>query len=101
MYHSKIDELIEESVKDMISLLVAKVNVSVVNICVEYGKYFIMKIVLVCDYWPISDYVVFLRHVQFVVILESVLAKISRYDEGTLFSSFLSFTVRININIIN
>ena len=33
---------------------------------------------------------------QFVVILESVLAKISRYDEGTLFSSFLSFTVRGN-----
>jgi len=33
---------------------------------------------------------------QFVVILESVLAKISRYDEGTLFSSFLSFTVRIS-----
>ncbi|GAA6092106.1 calcium-dependent secretion activator 1 isoform X9, partial [Tachysurus ichikawai] len=51
-YHSKIDELIEESVKEMISLLVAK----------------------------------------FVAILESVLAKISRYDEGTLFSSFLSFT---------
>ncbi|XP_060723938.1 calcium-dependent secretion activator 1 isoform X7 [Tachysurus vachellii] len=53
-YHSKIDELIEESVKEMISLLVAK----------------------------------------FVAILESVLAKISRYDEGTLFSSFLSFTVK-------
>ncbi|XP_056316301.1 calcium-dependent secretion activator 1 isoform X5 [Danio aesculapii] len=53
-YHSQIDELIEESVKDMIALLVAK----------------------------------------FVVILESVLAKISRYDEGTLFSSFLSFTVK-------
>ncbi|XP_078139546.1 calcium-dependent secretion activator 1 isoform X3 [Centroberyx gerrardi] len=53
-YHSQIDELIEESVKDMIQLLVAK----------------------------------------FVVILESVLAKISRYDEGTLFSSFLSFTVK-------
>uniref|UniRef100_A0A4W4ELX0 Ca2+-dependent activator protein for secretion b n=1 Tax=Electrophorus electricus TaxID=8005 RepID=A0A4W4ELX0_ELEEL len=53
-YHSKIDDLIEESVKDMISLLVAK----------------------------------------FVAILESVLAKISRYDEGTLFSSFLSFTVK-------
>uniref|UniRef100_A0A3P9N4I1 Calcium dependent secretion activator n=1 Tax=Poecilia reticulata TaxID=8081 RepID=A0A3P9N4I1_POERE len=50
--HSQIDELIEESVKDMIQLLVAK----------------------------------------FVAILEGVLAKISRYDEGTLFSSFLSFT---------
>jgi hypothetical protein len=25
--------------------------------------------------------------------LEGVLAKLSRYDEGTLFSSFLSFTV--------
>uniref|UniRef100_A0A8C9S9L6 Calcium-dependent secretion activator 1-like n=1 Tax=Scleropages formosus TaxID=113540 RepID=A0A8C9S9L6_SCLFO len=53
-YHSKIDDLIEETVKEMISLLVAK----------------------------------------FVVILESVLAKLSRYDEGTLFSSFLSFTVK-------
>ncbi|KAM6928409.1 calcium-dependent secretion activator 1 isoform 3-T3 [Xenentodon cancila] len=53
-FHSKIDDLIEESVKDMIQLLVAK----------------------------------------FVAILEGVLAKISRYDEGTLFSSFLSFTVK-------
>ncbi|XP_077428651.1 calcium-dependent secretion activator 1 isoform X4 [Vanacampus margaritifer] len=53
-YHSQIDNLIEETVKDMITLLVAK----------------------------------------FVVILESVLAKLSRYDEGTLFSSFLSFTVK-------
>uniref|UniRef100_A0A1A8PML7 Ca2+-dependent activator protein for secretion b n=2 Tax=Nothobranchius pienaari TaxID=704102 RepID=A0A1A8PML7_9TELE len=53
-FHSQIDELIEESVKDMIQLLVAK----------------------------------------FVAILEGVLAKISRYDEGTLFSSFLSFTVK-------
>ncbi|CAG06944.1 unnamed protein product [Tetraodon nigroviridis] len=53
-FHSHIDELIEESVKDMIQLLVAK----------------------------------------FVAILEGVLAKISRYDEGTLFSSFLSFTVK-------
>ncbi|KAM9800070.1 calcium-dependent secretion activator 1 isoform 13-T13 [Syngnathus typhle] len=31
---------------------------------------------------------------KFVAILEGVLAKISRYDEGTLFSSFLSFTVK-------
>uniref|UniRef100_A0A673A975 Ca2+-dependent activator protein for secretion a n=1 Tax=Sphaeramia orbicularis TaxID=375764 RepID=A0A673A975_9TELE len=54
-YHSQIDNLIEETVKEMTTLLVAK----------------------------------------FVVILESVLAKISRYDEGTLFSSFLSFTVSI------
>ncbi|XP_034142966.1 calcium-dependent secretion activator 1 isoform X3 [Esox lucius] len=53
-YHSQIDALIEETVKEMITLLVAK----------------------------------------FVVILESVLAKLSRYDEGTLFSSFLSFTVK-------
>ncbi|XP_029682750.1 calcium-dependent secretion activator 1 isoform X8 [Takifugu rubripes] len=53
-YHSQIDNLIEEMVKEMITLLVAK----------------------------------------FVVILESVLAKLSRYDEGTLFSSFLSFTVK-------
>ncbi|XP_038864829.1 calcium-dependent secretion activator 1-like isoform X1 [Salvelinus namaycush] len=53
-YHSQIDALIEETVKEMITLLVAK----------------------------------------FVVILDSVLAKLSRYDEGTLFSSFLSFTVK-------
>uniref|UniRef100_A0A673L470 Ca2+-dependent activator protein for secretion a n=1 Tax=Sinocyclocheilus rhinocerous TaxID=307959 RepID=A0A673L470_9TELE len=53
-YHSQIDNLIEETVKEMITLLVAK----------------------------------------FVVILESILAKLSRYDEGTLFSSFLSFTVK-------
>ncbi|XP_029456870.1 calcium-dependent secretion activator 1 isoform X5 [Rhinatrema bivittatum] len=53
-YHSKIDELIEETVKEMITLLVAK----------------------------------------FVTILEGVLSKLSRYDEGTLFSSFLSFTVK-------
>uniref|UniRef100_A0A3B5L617 MHD1 domain-containing protein n=1 Tax=Xiphophorus couchianus TaxID=32473 RepID=A0A3B5L617_9TELE len=51
-YHSQINHLIEETVKEMITLLVAK----------------------------------------FVVILESVLSKLSRYDEGTLFSSFLSFT---------
>nr|XP_030723478.1 calcium-dependent secretion activator 1 isoform X2 [Globicephala melas] len=31
---------------------------------------------------------------EFVTILEGVLAKLSRYDEGTLFSSFLSFTVK-------
>ncbi|XP_036067809.1 calcium-dependent secretion activator 1 isoform X4 [Oryzias melastigma] len=53
-YHSQIDNLIEETVKEMITLLVAK----------------------------------------FAVILESVLSKLSRYDEGTLFSSFLSFTVK-------
>ncbi|XP_058844558.1 calcium-dependent secretion activator 1 isoform X15 [Acipenser ruthenus] len=53
-YHSQIDTLIEETVKEMITLLVAK----------------------------------------FAVILEGVLAKLSRYDEGTLFSSFLSFTVK-------
>ncbi|RVE72866.1 hypothetical protein OJAV_G00043510 [Oryzias javanicus] len=53
-YHSQIDHLIEETVKEMITLLVAK----------------------------------------FAVILESVLSKLSRYDEGTLFSSFLSFTVK-------
>uniref|UniRef100_A0A2K5PWM0 MHD1 domain-containing protein n=1 Tax=Cebus imitator TaxID=2715852 RepID=A0A2K5PWM0_CEBIM len=52
--HSKIDELIEEAVKEMITHLVAK----------------------------------------FVTILEGVLVKLSRYDEGTLFSSFLSFTVK-------
>ncbi|XP_060100805.1 calcium-dependent secretion activator 2 isoform X2 [Heteronotia binoei] len=53
-YHSKIDDLIEETVKEVISLLVSK----------------------------------------FIAVLESVLAKLSRYDEGTLFSSILSFTVK-------
>ncbi|KAM4588579.1 calcium-dependent secretion activator 1-like isoform 2-T4 [Odontesthes bonariensis] len=53
-YHSQINSLIEDTVKEMITLLVAK----------------------------------------FVVILENVLSKLSRYDEGTLFSSFLSFTVK-------
>ncbi|MBN3300898.1 CAPS2 protein, partial [Amia calva] len=53
-YHSKIDDLIEEAFKDMISLLVSK----------------------------------------FVAVLDGVLSKLSRYDEGTLFSSILSFTVK-------
>ncbi|XP_030071748.1 calcium-dependent secretion activator 2 isoform X2 [Microcaecilia unicolor] len=53
-YHSKIDDLIEETVKDVISLLVAKL----------------------------------------VSVLEGILSKLSRYDEGTFFSSILSFTVK-------
>ncbi|XP_030404988.1 calcium-dependent secretion activator 2 isoform X15 [Gopherus evgoodei] len=53
-YHSKIDDLIEETVKEIISLLVSK----------------------------------------FVSVLEGVLSKLSRYDEGTFFSSVLSFTVK-------
>nr|XP_060488973.1 calcium-dependent secretion activator 2 isoform X2 [Panthera onca] len=53
-YHSKIDELIDNSVKEIISLLVSK----------------------------------------FVSVLEGVLSKLSRYDEGTFFSSILSFTVK-------
>uniref|UniRef100_A0A8C8SS35 Calcium dependent secretion activator 2 n=1 Tax=Pelusios castaneus TaxID=367368 RepID=A0A8C8SS35_9SAUR len=53
-YHSKIDDLIEETVKEIISLLVSK----------------------------------------FVSVLEGVLSKLARYDEGTFFSSILSFTVK-------
>ncbi|KAM9582507.1 calcium-dependent secretion activator 2 isoform 9-T9 [Guaruba guarouba] len=53
-YHSKIDDLVEESVKEIISLLVSKV----------------------------------------VSVLEGVLSKLSRYDEGTFFSSLVSFTVK-------
>ncbi|XP_062838410.1 calcium-dependent secretion activator 2 isoform X7 [Anolis carolinensis] len=53
-YHSKIDDLIEETVKEVISLLVSK----------------------------------------FVAVLDGVLSKLSRYDEGTFFSSILSFTVK-------
>ncbi|XP_056429766.1 calcium-dependent secretion activator 2 isoform X4 [Hyla sarda] len=53
-YHSKIDDLIEETVKEIISLLVSK----------------------------------------FISVLEGVLSKLARYDEGTLFSSILSFTVK-------
>uniref|UniRef100_A0ABM5GG91 Calcium-dependent secretion activator 2 isoform X4 n=1 Tax=Pogona vitticeps TaxID=103695 RepID=A0ABM5GG91_9SAUR len=51
-YHSKIDDLIDETVKEVISLLVSK----------------------------------------FATVLEGVLSKLSRYDEGTFFSSILSFT---------
>nr|XP_020658773.1 calcium-dependent secretion activator 2 isoform X11 [Pogona vitticeps] len=53
-YHSKIDDLIDETVKEVISLLVSK----------------------------------------FATVLEGVLSKLSRYDEGTFFSSILSFTVK-------
>ncbi|KAM9351625.1 calcium-dependent secretion activator 2 isoform 5-T5 [Symphorus nematophorus] len=53
-YHSKIDVLIDEAFKDMISSLVAK----------------------------------------FAAVLDCVLSKLSRYDEGTFFSSILSFTVK-------
>ncbi|XP_073724885.1 calcium-dependent secretion activator 2 isoform X6 [Misgurnus anguillicaudatus] len=53
-YHSKIDVLIEEAFKEMISSLVSK----------------------------------------FAAVLDGVLSKLSRYDEGTFFSSILSFTVK-------
>ncbi|XP_071316189.1 calcium-dependent secretion activator 2 isoform X3 [Trachinotus anak] len=51
-YHSKIDVLIDEAFKEMLSSLVSK----------------------------------------FAGVLDSVLSKLSRYDEGTFFSSILSFT---------
>ncbi|XP_053498040.1 calcium-dependent secretion activator 2 isoform X4 [Ictalurus furcatus] len=51
-YHSKIDVLIDETFKEMISCLVSK----------------------------------------FAAVLDGVLSKLSRYDEGTFFSSILSFT---------
>ncbi|XP_029910285.1 LOW QUALITY PROTEIN: calcium-dependent secretion activator 2 [Myripristis murdjan] len=51
-YHSKIDVLIDEAFKEMISSLVSK----------------------------------------FASVLDGVLSKLSRYDEGTFFSSILSFT---------
>ncbi|XP_077938092.1 calcium-dependent secretion activator 2 [Gasterosteus aculeatus] len=51
-YHSKIDVLIDEAFKDMISSLVMKL----------------------------------------AAVLDGVLSKLSRYDEGTFFSSILSFT---------
>ncbi|XP_036432054.1 calcium-dependent secretion activator 2 isoform X6 [Colossoma macropomum] len=53
-YHSKIDVLIDEAFKEMISCLVSK----------------------------------------FAAVLDGVLSKLSRYDEGTFFSSILSFTVK-------
>ncbi|XP_028305240.1 calcium-dependent secretion activator 2 isoform X2 [Gouania willdenowi] len=53
-YHSKIDVLIDDAFKEMISSLVSK----------------------------------------FAAVLDGVLSKLSRYDEGTLFSSILSFTVK-------
>ncbi|XP_072242557.1 calcium-dependent secretion activator 2 [Leuresthes tenuis] len=51
-YHSKIDVLIDEAFKEMISSLICK----------------------------------------FTLVLDGVLSKLSRYDEGTFFSSILSFT---------
>ncbi|XP_041651835.1 calcium-dependent secretion activator 2 isoform X2 [Cheilinus undulatus] len=53
-YHSKIDVLIDDALKEMIASLVAR----------------------------------------FAAVLDSVLSKLSRYDEGTFFSSILSFTVK-------
>ncbi|XP_051545925.1 calcium-dependent secretion activator 2-like isoform X3 [Myxocyprinus asiaticus] len=53
-YHTKIDVLIDEAFKEMISSLVSK----------------------------------------FAAVLDGVLSKLSRYDEGTFFSSILSFTVK-------
>ncbi|XP_061628393.1 calcium-dependent secretion activator 2 isoform X1 [Phyllopteryx taeniolatus] len=53
-YHSKVDVLIDDAFKDMISTLVSKLR----------------------------------------AVLDTVLSKLSRYDEGTLFSSILSFTVK-------
>uniref|UniRef100_A0A8C8J9X8 Calcium-dependent secretion activator 2 n=1 Tax=Oncorhynchus tshawytscha TaxID=74940 RepID=A0A8C8J9X8_ONCTS len=53
-YHSKIDDLIDDTFKDMIFSLVSK----------------------------------------FAGPLDAVLSKLSRYDEGTLFSSIFSFTVK-------
>lgn len=88
-FHTQIDELIEESVRDMIQYLVAKVlcNTRCDRCCTtlpsnQEKKHRRLLLIL------------FFSCFQFVAILESVLAKISRYDEGTLFSSFLSFTVR-------
>uniref|UniRef100_A0A667XQG1 Calcium dependent secretion activator 2 n=1 Tax=Myripristis murdjan TaxID=586833 RepID=A0A667XQG1_9TELE len=56
-YHSKIDVLIDEAFKEMISSLVSK----------------------------------------FASVLDGVLSKLSRYDEGTFFSSILSFTVSSHV----
>nr|XP_057942247.1 calcium-dependent secretion activator 2 isoform X2 [Doryrhamphus excisus] len=53
-YHSKIDVLIDEAFKDMVSSLVSKLS----------------------------------------AVLDGVLSKLSRYDEGTFLSSILSFTVK-------
>ncbi|XP_037836851.1 calcium-dependent secretion activator 2 [Kryptolebias marmoratus] len=53
-YHSRIDVLIDETFKEMISSLISK----------------------------------------FAAVLDGVLSKLSRYDEGTFFSSVLSFTVK-------
>lgn len=37
----------------------------------------------------------FLLRSQFAAVLDGVLSKLSRYDEGTFFSSILSFTVSV------
>uniref|UniRef100_A0A3P9D9W3 Calcium dependent secretion activator 2 n=1 Tax=Maylandia zebra TaxID=106582 RepID=A0A3P9D9W3_9CICH len=56
-YHSKIDVLIDEALKDIITSLVSK----------------------------------------FAAVLNGILSKLSRYDEGTFFSSVLSFTVSSHV----
>ncbi|XP_053498038.1 calcium-dependent secretion activator 2 isoform X2 [Ictalurus furcatus] len=64
-YHSKIDVLIDETFKEMISCLVSKPHTE------EASS-------------SISE--------MFAAVLDGVLSKLSRYDEGTFFSSILSFT---------
>uniref|UniRef100_A0A668VIX7 Calcium dependent secretion activator 2 n=1 Tax=Oreochromis aureus TaxID=47969 RepID=A0A668VIX7_OREAU len=59
-YHSKIDVLIDEALKDIITSLVSK----------------------------------------FAAVLNGVLSKLSRYDEGTFFSSVLSFTVKAAVKYV-
>ncbi|XP_053498041.1 calcium-dependent secretion activator 2 isoform X5 [Ictalurus furcatus] len=66
-YHSKIDVLIDETFKEMISCLVSKPHTE------EASS-------------SISE--------MFAAVLDGVLSKLSRYDEGTFFSSILSFTVK-------
>uniref|UniRef100_A0A669AZR1 Calcium dependent secretion activator 2 n=1 Tax=Oreochromis niloticus TaxID=8128 RepID=A0A669AZR1_ORENI len=59
-YHSKIDVLIDEALKNIITSLVSK----------------------------------------FAAVLNGVLSKLSRYDEGTFFSSVLSFTVSLPLSCV-
>ncbi|XP_056596321.1 calcium-dependent secretion activator 2 isoform X9 [Triplophysa dalaica] len=70
-YHTKIDVLIDEAFKEMLSSLVSK------------------ALMPVCCHARISSWLS-----QFAAVLDGVLSKLSRYDEGTFFSSILSFTVK-------
>lgn len=120
-YHSKIDVLIDEAFKEMISSLVSKVlPSSIVSASFEPPHFTTLRFGF-CPFFSaglqnVKSVVPFQQMLlcpklcirrmrlsrkrtsllsQFAAVLDGVLSKLSRYDEGTFFSSILSFTVSI------